>query len=421
VGTLLAVTVGAAVTRGSINAPQVSVMSTAQAATAAVDLQQPDHLLQSSLELPTPSASEWVTIRVRSGQSLSNIFENQQLPTDDWLEIVKLGHDAADLRKLKAGDNLQLRITEGRLQELVYAPNPRLTLQIRRNGEGLEASRITSQIERRTAYARGIVDSSFFTAGQEAGLPKRMVMEIANIFAYDIDFALDVHKGDRFAVAYDTIWSNGKKLRDGDILAVEYFNDGEAHRAVRFHDRLGNVAYYTPEGESLRKAFNRAPVDFARISSGFSLHRRHPILNRIRAHKGVDYAAARGTPVKATGDAHVEFIGRKAGFGNVIILKHGAVYETVYAHLSRYRKGLKVGASVKLGQVIGYVGATGLATAPHLHYEFRVNGIHKNPITVALPRANPIQRQSLVQFRLETASLLAQLDTLSDSRYAGIK
>ncbi len=380
-----------------------------------------DSALEQVAPVPVPSTTDWITVKVRSGQSLSNIFEEQELPSDDWLEIIKLGREAAQLRRLRAGDQLQLRVAEGRLQELVYSPDPRETLQIRRDGDGFEAMQLTAQIQHRTAYARGTVRSSFFAAGQAAGLSNRLVLDVAKIFGYDIDFALDLREGDRFAVAYDTLWSNGKKLRDGDILAAEFNTDGETYRAVRYVDRQGHAAYYAPDGQSLRKFFNRAPLDFIRVSSGFSMRRLHPVLNSMRAHKGVDYAAAAGTPVKATGDGRVEFLGRRSGFGNVIMLKHGGNYETVYAHLSRYKRGLKEGDSVKQGQVIGYVGMTGLATAPHLHYEFRVGGLHKNPMTVSLPRAVSIPRQYLVQFRAETTPLLAQLDTLSNTRYASLK
>jgi murein DD-endopeptidase MepM/ murein hydrolase activator NlpD len=418
-GTLFAVTVGATITRESVgteHSPAPAPMPSQVAAAQAVS-----DSLHTAAPMPAPSATDWITIKVRSGQSLSNIFEEQELPSDDWLEIIKLGSEAAQLRKIRTGDQLQLRIAEGRLQELVYSPDPRETLQIRRDGDAFEAIRLTAQIEHRTAYARGTVRSSFFAAGQAAGLSNRLVLDVAKIFGYDIDFALDLREGDRFAVAYDTLWSNGKKLRDGDILAAEFNTDGETYRAVRYVDRLGHTAYYSPDGHSLRKFFNRAPLDFVRVTSGFNLRRLHPVLNKIRAHKGVDYSAAIGTPVKATGDGKVEFMGRRSGFGNVVMLKHGGTYQTVYAHLSRFKKGLKEGDSVKQGQVIGYVGMTGLATSPHLHYEFRVDGIHKNPMTVALPRSNPIPRQYLVQFRAETAPLLAQLDTLSNSRYASIR
>ena len=243
-------------------------------------------------------------------------------------------------------------------------------------------------------------------------------MELADVFGYDIDFALDLRDGDRFSVVYDQLYKDGERLRDGDIIAAEFVNQGRVHRAVRYVDSDGNATYYTPEGESLRKAFIRTPVDFVRISSGFNLGRMHPILNVIRAHKGVDYAASTGTPVRATGDGKVDFVGVKSGYGNVVMLKHGSQYQTVYGHLSRFRPGLSTGARVRQGQVIGYVGKTGLATAPHLHYEFRINGVHKNPITVALPRANPLPANVVARWKADNAAVVAQLDAISTSRVA---
>jgi len=215
-------------------------------------------------------------------------------------------------------------------------------------------------------------------------------------------------------VIYETLYKeNGEKVRDGDIIAASLTSRGRTYRSMRYTRPNGTFAYYAPDGQSPRKAFIRTPVDFARISSGFNLARRHPILNIIRAHKGVDYAAATGTPVKATADGKVQFKGIKSGYGNVIVLKHGSKYETVYAHLSRYREGLRQGQAVRQGQVIGYVGSTGLATAPHLHYEFHVNGQYKNPLTVALPRANPLSRSQLAKWRADNALIIAMMDELS--------
>jgi murein DD-endopeptidase MepM/ murein hydrolase activator NlpD len=238
-----------------------------------------------------------------------------------------------------------------------------------------------------------------------------MVMELAELFRYDIDFALDLRDGDRFTVVMEELYKDGVKLRDGDMLAAEFVNQGKVYRAVRYKDREGRSAFYTPDGQSLRKAFFRTPLDVVRISSHFNLRRRHPILNTIRAHKGVDYAASAGTPIKATGDGRVAFMGNKGGYGRVVILQHGQSYETLYAHMSRFRAGMRAGAKVKQGQIIGYVGSSGLATAPHLHYEFRVNGIHKNPVNIVMPRANPIPRQQLAAFQSQIAPLIAQMES----------
>ncbi len=369
-----------------------------------------------ALAVPEPAA--WHQVRIARGQSLSNIFDDAGLPPQDWMLMTRLGGDSAQLKKLKAGDVLNMRIVSGRLEELTYAIDETRTLSVRRRGVGYESATLTAELERRPAESVGEIRSSLFADGRKAGMSNRMILEFADIFGYDIDFAQDLQEGDRFAVVYDDILKDGKKLREGDILAAEFTNQGKTYRAVRYVDREGRAGYYTPAGESLRKAFIRTPVDFVRISSGFNLKRRHPILNIIRAHKGVDYAASTGTPIHTTGDGKIEFVGKKGGYGNVIVVRHSGNNQTLYAHLSRFKPGVRVGSKVRQGQIIGFVGSSGLATAPHLHYEFLVNGIHKNPMTVALPRALPLNSQALVQFRALTAPLVARIDALSDSSVA---
>jgi len=375
-----------------------------------------DETVQNAIADPleAPPASEWTTVTVKPGQTLSDIFEGQGLGFSEAMAVVKLGKGTEQLKKLRAGEKLLLKKSpEQKLEELRYELDEANILQVRRTDAGFEPITLAAEIERHQTAVSGVIENSLFLDGQRAGLSNRLLMQMAEMFAYDIDFALDLRSGDRFGVVYEELYKDGKKLRDGDILAAEFVNRGQSHRAVRYMDADGNIAYYTPEGDSLRKAFIRTPVDFARISSGFNPRRRHPILNTIRAHKGVDYAAAAGTPVKATGDGRVEFIGVKGGYGRVIVLKHGSQYTTLYAHLSGYRKGLKTGAPIRQGQVIGYVGSSGLATAPHLHYEFRINGVHKNPMTVALPRSNPLPRSISAQWRREMAPEMAQLDSMA--------
>ena len=369
-----------------------------------------------ALAVPEPAA--WTQVKIARGQSLSNIFEEAGLLPQDWMLMTRLGGDSAQLKKLKAGDVLNMRIVSGRLEELTYAINETRTLSVRRHGVGYQTTTLTAELEHRAAESVGEIRSSLFADGRKAGMSNRMILEFADIFGYDIDFAQDLQEGDRFAVVYEDILKDGRKLREGDILAAEFTNQGKTFRAVRYVDRDGRAAYYTPQGESLRKAFIRTPVDFVRISSGFNLARRHPILNIIRAHKGVDYAAATGTPVHTTGDGKIEFVGKKSGYGNVIVVRHSGNNQTLYAHLSRFKPGIKVGEKVRQGQIIAFVGSSGLATAPHLHYEFLVNGIHKNPMTVTLPRAVPLNSQALVQFRALTAPLVARIDALSDGNVA---
>lgn len=370
--------------------------------------------------LTIPEANDWTKIIVAPRQNLSNIFESQGLPADNWMQITRLGGDSTRLQRIRAGDQLNLKITSGQLAELSYAYDETHTLSIRRKGAGFEAATITATLERRNNESAGVIRSSLFADGHKAGLSDRMILEFADIFGYDIDFAQDLQEGDHFAVIFDQLYKEGKKIREGDILAAEFVNQGHVYRAVRYVDSEGRSSYYTPDGQSLRRAFIRTPVDFARISSGFNLHRFHPILNVIRAHKGVDYAAAIGTPVHATGDGKVEFVGVKGGYGNVLIIQHGSQYETVYGHLSRFQTGLRVGARVRQGQTVAYVGRTGLATAPHLHYEFRVNGVHQNPVTVPLPRSIPLNPQLVAQFRAQARPLVAKIEALNNRRFASL-
>lgn len=378
-----------------------------------------DGIIQSAVNdaLTVPEASQWTTVSIKSGQNLSIIFEALGLPHDEVFDLLSLGGDVHRLKKLISGDELHIRIADDRLEGLTYALDERRTLEVRRGDHGLEAVTLTAEIERRSTEIAGEIRDSLFLDGRRAKLSDRMIMEFADIFGYDIDFAQDLHPGDRFAVVYEELFKNGKKLRDGDILAAEFNNQGRRLRAVRFTAPDGNTAYYTPQGQSLRKAFIRTPVDFARISSPFNLRRLHPILHTIRAHKGVDYAAGTGTPIKATGDGKISFQGVKRGYGNVVMIKHGSGVETLYAHMSRFRSGLSAGSRVRQGQVIGYVGKSGLATAPHLHYEFRIDGIHKNPMTVALPRANPIESRYMARFRSDAALMMAALER-ADTRLA---
>lgn len=383
-----------------------------------------DAALQSAVSgtLPVPEQTPWQSVEVLRGQTLSTIFESNGLPASDWMELLALGSDASRLKRLRVGEVLNLRINaEQRLAELKYELDEQHTLHVQRDGRGqLEALVIAAEMERKSAQTAGFIQNSLFVDGRRAGLSNRLIMELAEIFGYDVDFALDLRQGDRFSVVYDDVYRNGERLRDGNILAAEFVNQGRVYRALRYEDATGRATYYTPDGQSMRKAFIRTPVDFTRISSPFNPNRRHPILNTIRAHKGVDYAAPAGTPIKAAGDGVVEFVGVQGGYGRVIILKHGRQHTTLYAHLSRYRNGLRAGSRVQQGQVIGYVGASGLATAPHLHFEFRVAGVHKNPVTVTLPRANPLPQSVVAAWRSENQAVLAALDSLSSAQLASL-
>ncbi len=257
---------------------------------------------------------------------------------------------------------------------------------------------------------RGAIDSSLYEAVNAAGGTNRLAVELAHVFQYDIDFVNQAQPGDSFIVAYEQQFQDGEFVRDGDILAAEFVNTGKTYRAVRYVGPNGKADYYTPDGRPVRKAFLRYPVDYARISSGFSLARRHPVLNRVRAHKGIDFAASTGTPIKAAGAGRIVSRGRNGGYGNVVVLDHGKGITTLYGHMSRFGKAQKVGDRVSQGQVIGYVGMTGLASGPHVHYEYRVNGVHKNPARVTMPKADPIPASLMADFKTQTAPLLERLE-----------
>ncbi len=286
-------------------------------------------------------------------------------------------------------------------------------------GNLIERSTVTNdETPHHTTSVHGTINASLSIAGQKAGLSNDLILQLTNIFAWDIDFATNLHQGDQFTFVYEQTRA-GNNSSDYQIIAAEFVNQGRILTAIRYQDQEGHVNYYSPEGRPMRKAFLSTPVDFVRISSGFDMHRNHPILNRIRAHKGIDYAARTGTPVKSAGDGEIIFCGSKGGYGQVMIVKHGEHYETVYAHLSDFKQGLVSGDLVKQGDVIGYVGQTGLATGPHLHYEFRVDGVHRNPETLNLAQSLPLHAEVLADFKAQTRPSLAQLNkTKAQSLFA---
>ncbi len=362
---------------------------------------------------PAAPALTWKKHRIRPGDSLARVFRELELPAALLHRIVNSSDAAGGLARVKPGQELRFGFDgEGRLQELVLQRDRIRSLHVRRDGEGFSAEEVQLPLDRRIASVQGTILSSLFADGQKAGLSDSQIMELANIFGWDIDFALELREGDRFSVIFEEHYLDGEKLGNGPILAAEFVNRGTVYRAVRYTDSKGETAYYDPEGNAKRRAFIRTPVEFGRISSGFTRKRWHPVLKRWRSHKGVDYAAPTGTPVKATGNGTVTFIGRKGGYGKVIFLRHGGRYTTVYGHLSRFARGLKTGSKVKQGQVIGYVGSTGLATGPHLHYEFRINGVHRNPLTVKLPRSIRLPEEEMARFRRTIEPMVARLDNL---------
>jgi len=355
------------------------------------------------------SVASIIEVVVARNDTLDGIFRRMALNKSDLAAIRNLPGIRQSLDFLKPGDSIKLTHTDGDIKELTRKVSETQTLDVVRQESGFEAKMIDNPVQVRVRTARATIDSSLFQAAGAADISDTVALKLANVFAWDIDFVLDIREGDRFTAVYEQIFQDGKYLRDGDVLAAEFVNNGKVYRAVRFVADDGHAGYYTPAGVGVRKAFLRAPLEFTRVSSAFNPHRLHPILNLIRGHMGTDYAAPIGTPVHAAGDGRVSFVGQRGGYGNAIVLAHGANVSTLYGHMSRFVRNIHVGTRVQQGEVIGYVGMTGLATGPHLHYEYLTNGVHRNPQTVQLPGAEPLRAQDLQRFREMAAPLLADL------------
>jgi len=363
-----------------------------------------------------PGDADWKVVKVRSGQSLADIFHAEGLSANDLQRVLDSSQDQGAFRRLHPGDEFAFRVgSDGRLSGLRFDRDDHTRVVLQLDAGGVKASQIERALEHRTHVARGTVESSLFDAGEQAGMSDAMILKLATAFGYDIDFAQDLRVGDSFSVIYDDVYREGERLRDGDIVAATFINAGRRFTAFRYVDAEGNVSYFSEDGRPLRKSFLRTPVDFTRITSGFSAGRMHPILGTMRAHKGVDYGAPMGTPIYAAGDGKVQFRGQQPGYGNVVILQHSGNVTTLYGHMSRFA-GIGAGERVRQGQLIGYVGMTGLATGPHLHYEFRIGGEHRDPLTVTLPKPEPLPSNELARFREQTQPMLARLKLIEGTR-----
>ena len=348
---------------------------------------------------------------VARGDTLSTLFEKVGLPASTVAEVLSSDKKAKQFSQLKRGQMLEFELSpDGELLSLHTKVSDLDTIRLVKGSSGFAFERETSKPVTREAYAHGVIKNSLSQSAARAGLSHSQAMDMASIFGYDVDFAQDIRQGDEFDVIYEQKVVNGKAVGTGPILSARFTNRGKTYTAVRYTNKQGNSSYYTADGNSMRKAFIRTPVDFARISSKFSMGRKHPILNKIRAHKGVDYAAPRGTPIKSAGDGKVLLAGRRGGYGNTVIIQHGNSYRTLYGHMQGFAKGVQTGGSVKQGQVIGYIGTTGLSTGPHLHYEFQVNGVHVDPLGQKLPMADPIAKAERARFLSQSQPLMARMD-----------
>lgn len=387
--------------------PSTSTSATTQ--TQTIKLPNPQTLAQLGVETDEPDSEpnpdidtadqeeHWQKVTVGPGDTLSKIFHRLGLSTKDVRPIITANVHAKRLENLKPGQVLEIKNNQQQIDALNLNLSPGQTLQVRRHEEGFEVHQKIIPLQKRLAFGKGEIKGTLFLSGKRAGLDQNLLAQLVEIFGWNIDFAIDLKPHDTFRVLYEEKCLDGERIKTGHILAAEIINHGKKFQAVRYTDRSGHSSYFSPDGYGMHQAFLRTPVNFTRISSHFGA-RNHPILHKIKQHKGVDYAAPYGAPVQATADGKVLFVGQQRGYGKVIELQHGPRYSTFYAHLSRWPANLKMGQAIKQGQIIGFVGQTGLATNTHLHYEFRIDGIHRNPLTVALPRKAPISQTQKPHF-----------------------
>lgn len=352
----------------------------------------------------------WDMHEIRPGENLAQLFKNRELSPKSLYLLTQTEHGSA-LDRLHPGDAIGFQIENDELIAFRLEKSLYESFEFHLVDNAFDSKKIVLEPDTVETFAQGTINTSLFETGMDAGLSNSVIMQLASIFGWDVDFALDIREGDNFSLIYEEKYLDGQKVGDGDILVARFENQGRSYTAVRYADDSGYSQYYTPSGLSMRKAFLRTPVDFTRISSRFNLNRRHPILHKIRAHRGVDYAARTGTPIKAAGDGKVIFAGRKGGYGKVLILKHGSSYTTLYAHLNAFHRTIRTGKKVKQGQIVAYVGSSGLASGPHLHYEFRVNGVHRNPLTVKLPHARPIDESRKKDFMHYAQVMVMRLES----------
>ena len=368
-----------------------------------------------------PSTAYWRDERIESGDTVATILDRLGVSSEESAKFLHNPAATRALAQIKPGRRIQAQTTDsGELLWLRHINSSGSLLQISRQGQNFTVTQQQAALETRTVMKSGEIHNTLFGATDAAGIPDSIVTQMATLFSTDIDFHRDLRRGDQFKVVYEVLYSSGEPVMTGRILAAEFTNDGQTYKAVYFRQPDGKGEYYTPDGKSLKKAFLRSPIEFSRISSGFGM-RYHPILKQWREHKGVDYAAPTGTKIKAVADAVVAFAGQENGYGNFILLQHSGNYSTAYGHLSAFAKGLHKGEKIHQGDVIGYVGSTGWATGPHLHFEFRIAGVAVNPLTAKIPYAFPISAQYQPLFRSATQPLVAKLNLLNGTNLAALE
>ena len=361
----------------------------------------PSEIITETLSLPTESIPSIQTKKihtVKDGENLSLIFEKYKVPLNETYKIFRKD-SANEVKNILPNDRIEFLSLDGKLQKIIIYKSPLLSYQIDLFPE-IVIDRTDKEPELIKSFRTGFIESSFYLAGLKSDIPESVIMDLAYIFAWDIDFVFDIRVGDKFKLLYETPFVDGQQIENGSILFAEFYNQNNRFTAIRYKGKNKKWEYFNENGGSLEKAFLRAPLDFAYVSSHFNPNRRHPILNTIRAHNGVDYAAKRGTPIRATGEGVIQSAGWKSGYGRTIVIRHGGEITTLYAHLDKYHPGISKGTKVSQGQTIGYVGDSGLATAPHLHYEFKIGEKRTDPLKVALPSASPLEQSNMDQFQI---------------------
>ncbi len=380
-----------------------------------------DVALPASAPVAGNATTFWRSERIQRGDTIAELLRRLNVDDPAASDYLRRDKSAEGLQRLPAGKEVQAETDDsGALLALRYLGRDSTQVVIEKSGNGFATRVLPAVTEQRVQIRTGEISTSLYAATDEAGLPDSVANQLADIFGGDIDFHRNLRKSDKFTVIYEMTYINGEAARSGRILSAEFINRGQAYRAAYYQTTEYTGDYYSPDGKSMRKAFLRSPIEFSRVSSGFSKARFHPVLNKWRAHKGVDYAAPIGTKVKVTSDGVVSFVGKQGGYGNVVMVDHQGRYTTVYGHLSRFASGLRKGQRVGQGEIVGYVGMTGLASGPHLHYEFKQNGVQRDPLKVALPDGKPVSDAQMPAFAESTRDLFARLDMLRDTHVASL-
>jgi murein DD-endopeptidase MepM/ murein hydrolase activator NlpD len=415
----------------------IAWLATSSTASVSPSLDQQQEAQVSTGSLPASvvqvEPGHWVSHTIKRNETLGIIFEKYSFDANVPLEVTSL-EDGERLKNIRVGKQLRFHLTDNNeLDQIVY-PIDALTdfvvkvsipttLDVDNVGTNEQTpkyqfSEQTKQYDTDEVYVAGSINSSLYEAAEKSGVPIPVIMQMVDVFGWDIDFAVALREGDSFRLIYEELNLDGEKLDNGNIIAAQFINRGEIYQAFHFTDSEGNANYYTPEGESMRGTFLRTPVEYSRISSRFSKNRFHPILKKWRSHKGVDYAASKGTPIRATADGTIKHVGDNGGYGKTVIINHAGRFSTLYAHMSGYKKGVRSGSTIKQGETIGYVGSTGLATGPHLHYEFRVDDSHRDPLSYKFPKASPVPEIDRLAFESQVSIVLAKLQAPNPNQLA---